>query len=57
MEWFLVPTGRVRVDPGGAFGVVPRSLYDNFYKIGEDNLMEMWSLFRGQLDHHDRPRP
>ena len=27
MEWHIIPTGRVWVDPGGALGLVPRPLW------------------------------
>jgi glyoxylase-like metal-dependent hydrolase (beta-lactamase superfamily II) len=27
MEWHIIPTGRVWVDPGGSFGLVPRPLW------------------------------
>jgi glyoxylase-like metal-dependent hydrolase (beta-lactamase superfamily II) len=41
MEWHIIPTGRVWVDPGGAFGLVPRALWVNYQTPNEDQLIPM----------------
>jgi glyoxylase-like metal-dependent hydrolase (beta-lactamase superfamily II) len=41
MEWKIIPTGRVWIDPGGAFGLVPRKLWINYQKPTEDQLIPM----------------
>lgn len=35
MDWHLIPTGRVWVDPGGAFGLVPKPLYIEHQPLDE----------------------
>jgi glyoxylase-like metal-dependent hydrolase (beta-lactamase superfamily II) len=41
MEWHLIPTGRVWVDPGGPFGLVPRSLWSKTQQVNEHGLVPM----------------
>lgn len=41
MQWHLIPTGRIRVDPGGPFGLVPRALWSRHHSPTEDGLIEM----------------
>lgn len=41
MEWHLIPTGRVWVDPGGPFGLVPRSLWSKTQPVNENGLVPM----------------
>jgi len=38
---YIIPTGRVRVDPGGPFGLVPRSLWSTYQPSDKDNLVLM----------------
>jgi len=39
--WHLIPTGRVWVDPGGPFGLVPRSLWSRTQQPNEHGLVPM----------------
>jgi glyoxylase-like metal-dependent hydrolase (beta-lactamase superfamily II) len=41
MEYFIIPTGRVWVDPGGAFGLVPRSLWEKHHATNQDGMIAM----------------
>lgn len=41
MEWQIIPTGRVWVDPGGPFGLVPRTLWQRHRPANEHNLVPM----------------
>ncbi len=41
MEWHIIPTGRVWVDPGGAFGLVPRVLWSRYQPPNEQGLTPM----------------
>ncbi len=41
MKWQILPTGRVWVDPGGAFGVVPQPLWKRHYFSNEHNYIPM----------------
>lgn len=41
MKITLIPTGRVRVDPGGPFGLVPRSLWSAHQPSDKNNLVPM----------------
>jgi len=41
MKWQIIPTGRVWVDPGGAFGLVPRSLWEKHQIPNHNNLIPM----------------
>lgn len=41
LEWHVIPTGRVWVDPGGPFGLVPRPLWQKVQKPNEDQLIPM----------------
>jgi glyoxylase-like metal-dependent hydrolase (beta-lactamase superfamily II) len=41
MEWHLIPTGRVWVDPGGPFGLVPRSLWSKTQQVNENGYVPM----------------
>lgn len=41
MEWHVIPTGRVWVDPGGAFGLVPRTLWSKYQTPNADGLIPM----------------
>ena len=40
-EFHIIPTGQVWVDPGGPFGLVPRSLWSRVQKPNEDGLVPM----------------
>lgn len=40
-EWHLIPTGRVWVDPGGPFGLVPRVLWSRSQQTNEHGLVAM----------------
>jgi glyoxylase-like metal-dependent hydrolase (beta-lactamase superfamily II) len=40
-EWHIIPTGRVWVDPGGPFGLVPRTLWSRVQQPNEKNLIPM----------------
>lgn len=39
--WHLIPTGRVWVDPGGPFGLVPRTLWNRTQEADERGLVPM----------------
>jgi glyoxylase-like metal-dependent hydrolase (beta-lactamase superfamily II) len=41
MEWHVIPTGRVWVDPGGAMGLVPKALWIEHQPLDEDQLVPM----------------
>jgi glyoxylase-like metal-dependent hydrolase (beta-lactamase superfamily II) len=41
LEFFLVNDGRVEVDAGGPFGLVPRGLYQRYFEPSQDNLVPM----------------
>jgi glyoxylase-like metal-dependent hydrolase (beta-lactamase superfamily II) len=41
MEWHLIPTGRTWVDPGGPFGLVPRSLWTRVQHENDHQLVPM----------------
>lgn len=41
IEWTLIPTGRVWVDPGGALGLVPRPLWEGSQPPDERGLVPM----------------
>jgi glyoxylase-like metal-dependent hydrolase (beta-lactamase superfamily II) len=41
MEWHVIPTGRVWVDPGGAFGLVPKPLYIEHQPLDEEQRAPM----------------
>jgi len=41
MDWQIIPTGQVWVDPGGPFGLVPRTLWSKHQKPNEQNLVPM----------------
>jgi glyoxylase-like metal-dependent hydrolase (beta-lactamase superfamily II) len=41
MEWHVIPTGRVWVDPGGAFGLVPKPLYIEHQPLDEEHRAPM----------------
>jgi glyoxylase-like metal-dependent hydrolase (beta-lactamase superfamily II) len=41
LQWHIIPTGRVWVDPGGPFGLVPRSLWSRHYTPNADGLVPM----------------
>jgi len=40
-EFHIIPTGRVWVDPGGPFGLVPRTLWSRVQKTNEEHLVPM----------------
>ncbi len=40
-RWHVIPTGRVWVDPGGAFGLVPRSMWQKHQIPNQDQLIPM----------------
>jgi glyoxylase-like metal-dependent hydrolase (beta-lactamase superfamily II) len=40
-EWHLIPSGRVWVDPGGPFGLVPRALWGRTQQANEHGLVPM----------------
>lgn len=41
MDWQLIPSGRVWVDPGGPFGLVPEALWKRHQKVNERHLLPM----------------
>lgn len=41
MEWHIIKTGRVWVDPGGPFGLVPAALWKKTIRPNENNLVPM----------------
>ena len=41
MEWHIIPTGRVWVDPGGALGLVPRPLWIEHQPVDEHHRTPM----------------
>lgn len=41
MEWHIIPNGRVWVDPGGPFGLVPRVLWKSYQQPTEKHLVPM----------------
>ena len=41
MEYYIIPTGRVWVDPGGAFGLVPRKLWARHQSPNAEHLIPM----------------
>lgn len=41
MEWHLLRTGRVWVDPGGPFGLVPKALWQKILNPNENDLVPM----------------
>ena len=41
MEWKIIPSGRVWVDPGGPFGLVPRALWSRYQRANEQQLVPM----------------
>ena len=41
MQWHLIPTGRIHVDPGGPFGLVPRALWSRHHTPNEDGFIAM----------------
>jgi len=41
MEWYIIPTGRVWVDPGGALGLVPRPLWIEHQPVDSANRTPM----------------
>jgi glyoxylase-like metal-dependent hydrolase (beta-lactamase superfamily II) len=41
ISWQIIPTGRVWVDPGGPFGLVPRSLWSQYYTTDDGGLVAM----------------
>jgi glyoxylase-like metal-dependent hydrolase (beta-lactamase superfamily II) len=41
MEWHIIQTGQVWVDPGGPFGLVPSALWKKTLQPNEDNLVPM----------------
>jgi len=41
MEWYIIPTGRVWVDPGGALGLVPRPLWIEHQPVDSENRTPM----------------
>ena len=41
MKWQIIPTGRVWVEPGGALGLVPRSLWIEKQPVDEHNRVPM----------------
>lgn len=41
MEWFIIPTGRVWIDPGGAFGLVPRTMWIDHQKPDQKQMIPM----------------
>jgi glyoxylase-like metal-dependent hydrolase (beta-lactamase superfamily II) len=40
-QWHIIPTGRVWVDPGGAFGLVPKSLWIEHHHVDEHDRIPM----------------
>ncbi|MGH2582433.1 MAG: MBL fold metallo-hydrolase [Anaerolineales bacterium] len=41
LEWHIIPTGQVWVDPGGPFGLVPRALWTKHQSPNENQLVPM----------------
>ena len=41
MEWHIIPTGRVWVEPGGALGLVPRPLWIEQQPVDDQNRVPM----------------
>ena len=41
LKWHIIPTGRVWLDPGGAFGLVPRSMWQKHQPPNQDQLIPM----------------
>lgn len=41
MEWSIIPAGRVWVDPGGPFGLVPAALWKRHQTTNRDHLVPM----------------
>ncbi|MDA1330272.1 MAG: MBL fold metallo-hydrolase [Chloroflexi bacterium] len=41
MEWQIIPAGRVWVDPGGPFGLVPEVLWKRHQTVNEKHLLPM----------------
>ena len=41
MEWHIIPTGRVWVEPGGAMGLVPRPLWIEHQPVDEHHRTPM----------------
>jgi glyoxylase-like metal-dependent hydrolase (beta-lactamase superfamily II) len=41
MNYSFIPTGRVWVDPGGAFGLVPRSLWSRYQRPNQNHMIPM----------------
>jgi len=41
MEWYIIPTGRVWVDPGGALGLVPRPLWIEHQPVDSEHRTPM----------------
>lgn len=41
LEWHIIPTGRVWVDPGGAFGLVPRTMWQKHQTPNKNQMIPM----------------
>jgi glyoxylase-like metal-dependent hydrolase (beta-lactamase superfamily II) len=41
MEFHIIPTGRVWIDPGGAFGLVPKVLWEKYQSPNQCHLLAM----------------
>lgn len=41
LEWQIIPSGRVWVDPGGPFGLVPQALWSRYQSTNEQGLVPM----------------
>ncbi len=41
LKWHIIPTGRVWVDPGGAFGLVPRTMWQKHQTPNKDQMIPM----------------
>lgn len=41
VEWHVIPTGTTLADPGGPFGLVPKTLWSRVQTATEDNLIPM----------------
>lgn len=41
MDWQVIPSGRVWVDPGGPFGLVPEALWKRRHKVNDKHLVPM----------------
>ena len=51
MQWHVIRTGRVWVDPGGPFGLVPRPLWEKYQM--PDELIAIYQQFGLDVPKHN----